>query len=245
MSTRALTLTQTTIGKKALMAASGVVMVLFVVGHLSGNLTAFQGAQAFNEYAVFLRTLGPLLWIARGAILVSFLVHVKAAMDLWQRNKDAGAGANRYHGQKTQKTDWAALSMYLSGPGLLLYIVFHLAHLTFGYYLFGEGNVFGVEGYTFDEMNPYNNMVRGFQVWWISALYIVGVLGLCLHLFHGIWSMFQTVGANHPKYNGLRRDLAIGLSALLALGFISIPVAAYLGGLPLSTETFYFPELQH
>ncbi|MEO0326701.1 MAG: succinate dehydrogenase cytochrome b subunit [Myxococcota bacterium] len=244
MSTQALTLTQTTIGKKALMAVSGVVMVLFVIGHLSGNLTAFDSPRAFNEYAAFLRTLGPLLWVARIAILVSFLVHVKAAMDLWQRNKQAGAGASRYRGQKKQKTDWAALSMYLSGPGLLFYILFHLAHLTFGPYLF-SGNVFGVEGYTFDEMNPYNNMVLGFQVWWISALYIVGVIGLGIHLSHGVWSMFQTIGANHPRYNRYRDWVAIGIAALLSLGFIAIPVAVLTGALQPSTETFYFPELKH
>ncbi|MEM1416820.1 MAG: succinate dehydrogenase cytochrome b subunit [Myxococcota bacterium] len=245
MSTRALTLTSTTIGKKAVMAASGAIMLLFAIGHLTGNLKAFQGARSFNEYAAFLRTLGPLLWVARGAILVSFLVHVKAAMDLWQRNKQAGAGAARYHGQKKQKTDWAALSMYLSGPGLLVYILVHLAHLTFGHYLFGESAVLGIEGYVFDEMNPFNNMVLGFQVWWIAAFYCVGVIGLGIHLFHGIWSMFQTAGANHPRYNHLRRDLAIILSTLLTLGYLSIPIATLAGLIEPTNETFFFPELKH
>ena len=240
---RALTLTKTTIGKKAIMAASGVAMLGFVVGHLSGNLKAFAGAEAFNEYAVWLRTMPGLLWGARIALLGALFAHMAAAFSLWSRNRVARK--SRYAKKKDLATDYAAKTMYWSGPILFFYLVFHLVHLTFGGMIFGEeAAVFGIEGYTWDHSNPYNNLVQGFQHWAIVVPYVLGVIALGMHLFHGIWSAFQTVGLNHTRYNHLRRDLAIALAVFLTLGFLSLPFAVVMGWLQPTDQTFFYPELE-
>ena len=224
---RALTLTNTTIGKKALMAVSGVVMLGFTIGHLSGNLKAFASAESLNEYAEWLRSMPAVLWGTRLAIGGALVVHLWSAYSLWARNR--GARTTRYAKKKDLATDYAAKTMYWSGPILFFYIVFHLMHLTLGGMIFGDSAMFGIEGYVWEEGNVYNNMVRGFQHWLIFIPYVLGVLALGFHLFHGIWSAFQTVGLNHTRYNHLRRDLAIGLAVLLTVGFLSIPFAVLFG----------------
>ncbi len=239
---RALTLTKTTIGKKALMALSGVAMLGFVIGHLSGNLKVFAGAEDFNEYAVWLRTMPGLLWGARIALLGALAAHMASAFSLWSRNKSARK--SRYTKKKDLATDYAAKTMYWSGPILFFYIVFHLVHLTFGGMIFGESAVFGIEGYEWDHSNPYNNMVLGFQHWAVVVPYVLGVIALGVHLFHGIWSAFQTVGLNHTKYNFLRRDLSIALAVFITAGFLSIPVAVLAGWIEPTTQTFFYPELE-
>jgi succinate dehydrogenase / fumarate reductase cytochrome b subunit len=240
---RALTFTKTTIGKKAIMALSGVVMLGFVVGHLAGNLKVFSGPEAFNEYAVWLRTVPALLWGTRLALLAALGAHLASAFALWSRNKDART--SRYAKKKSLATDYAAKTMYWSGPILFFYIAFHLVHLTFGGMIWGEeAAILGIEGYTWDHSNPYNNMVMGFQHWVVVVPYVLGVSALGVHLFHGIWSAFQTVGANHPRYNHLRRDLSIALAVFLTLGFLSIPAAALMGWIEPTTQTFFYPELE-
>ncbi|MBO6940415.1 MAG: succinate dehydrogenase cytochrome b subunit [Deltaproteobacteria bacterium] len=240
---RALTLTKTTIGKKAIMALSGVAMLGFVVGHLAGNLKVFSGPEAFNEYAVWLRTVPALLWGTRLVLLAAVAAHMASAFSLWSRNR--GARKNRYAKKKDLATDYAAKTMYWSGPILLFYILFHLLHLTFGGMIWTDGAaLFGFEGYTWAHSNPYNNMVIGFTHWPVVVPYVLGVCALGIHLFHGIWSAFQSMGANHPRYNHLRRDLAIALAVFLTLGFLSIPAAAMMGWIEPTTQTFYYPELE-
>jgi len=244
---RALTLYNTTVGKKAAMAASGVILLGFTVGHLYGNLKAFWGAQAYNDYAAGLRDIPALLWGVRLALLFAVSVHIASAAMLWGRNRNARP--DRYAKKKDLATDYAAKTMYLSGPILLFYILFHLAHLTFGGEIFGfqgedgAGALFGIDGYVFNRHNPYNNMVMGFQHWPVVVPYVLGVLALGTHLFHGIWSMFQSIGANHPKYNHLRRDAAIALAVFLTLGNLSFPIAVQLGYLEPTTQPFYYEQL--
>lgn len=239
--TKALTFYSTSIGKKAVMAVSGVVMLGFTLGHLSGNLKVFAGPEEFNEYAVWLRTVPALLWGTRLAILGAFLVHFASAYQLWKRNK--GARKSRYAKTAYKATDYAARTMYWTGPILFFYILFHLVHLTFGGQIFGDSAIFGFEGYVWEPSNPYNNLVRGFQHWPIVVPYVLGVTCLGIHLFHGIWSMFQSIGANHPRYNALRRDAAIAVAALLTIGFLSIPIAVQAGYLEPTLQTFDYPEL--
>ena len=135
----------TTIGKKAVMAASGIILLGFTLGHLSGNLKAYAGPTEYNEYARWLRTVPALLWGARLALLFSFLAHMYSAFSLWKRNKNARP--SRYHKKVDLATDYAAKTMYLSGPILLFYVLFHLVHLTFGGQIFGDSAIFGIEGY--------------------------------------------------------------------------------------------------
>ncbi len=224
---RALTLTKTTIGKKVLMAVSGTVILGFSIGHLAGNLKVFASAQSYNDYAAFLHDTPALLWGTRIVLLFAFSAHIAAAAALWSRNR--AARPNRYAKKKDLATDYAAKTMYWSGPILAFYLVFHLAHLTLGGVIFGDANLFGIEGYVFDPQNPYNNLVNGFRHWPIVVPYIFGVCALGMHLFHGIWSLFQTLGASHPKYNPFRRDVAIGLAVLLSAGYLSIPIAVQAG----------------
>lgn len=238
---RTVTLLNSSIGKKALMAASGVMLLGFTIVHLTGNLNAYAGPEKYNEYARWLRTMPLTLLAARIVLAGVFAVHVASAYSLWKRNSEARAG--RYAKSVDLATDYAAKTMYYSGPILLFYVVFHLVHLTWGGMIFGDSNLLGIEGYTWEVSNPYNNMVRGFQHWPVVIPYVLGTLALGVHLFHGIWSMFQSLGANHPKYNTYRRDIAIGIAALLTIGNLSFPVAVYFGYLEPTTLRFNFPEL--
>ncbi len=226
---RALTLYQTSIGKKAVMAVSGVVLVGFVIGHLLGNMNAYLGPQAFNEYANGLRDHPSLLWGIRILLLVSVLAHIVSGLTLVARNR--AARPTRYAQKKDIATTYAAKMMPLTGITLLAYIAFHLAHLTFG----------ALPG--FDVTNPYNNLVRGFESPLLCGIYVIGNLSLGVHLYHGVWSMFQSVGANHPKYNHLRTDLAVAIATFLTVGFLSFPVMVKAGILQPTTEVFHLPNL--
>ncbi len=237
----ALKLYDTTIGKKAAMAASGVILLGFTLGHLSGNLKVFAGAESFNEYSRWLRTVPALLWGARIALLFAFATHIHAALSLIARNR--AARPTRYKMKEDVATTYAAKAMVWTGPVLLFYVLFHLAHLTFGGQLFGSGDILGIAGYTWEPSNPYNNMVRGFQHVGVVIPYVLGVLALGMHLSHGIEAMLQSLGASHPRYNHLRRQVALVLAGLLVAGFLSIPLAALTGLIEPTSQTFNFPEL--
>lgn len=228
---RALTLYRTSIGKKAAMAASGVVLFGYVIGHLAGNLQLYQGPEAINEYAAWLRTQLPLLWGTRVLLLLSFGVHVVAATQLALRKRAARPAG--YRSRKDLVTNYAARTMYWSGPILLLFVLYHLAHLTFGF----------TPGYEFNPSNVYNNVVYGFRTWWVSAIYIVGQLALGLHLFHGVWAMFGSVGWTHPRYNIWRRRLAVAAAVLITAGNLSFPIAVMAGWVEPTMQHFYYPEL--
>ncbi len=238
---KALKLYDTTIGKKAAMAASGIILIGFTLGHLSGNLKAFAGAESFNEYSRWLRTVPLLLWGTRLALLFAFVTHIHAALTLLARNR--AARPVRYHMKEDVATTYAAKAMVWTGPVLLFYVLFHLAHLTFGGQLFGGGHVLGIAGYTWEPSNPYNNMVRGFQHVGVVVPYVLGVLALGMHLAHGFEAMFQSLGASHPRYDHLRRQGARVLAGVLVAGFLSIPLAVQAGLLEPTTQTFNFPEL--
>lgn len=212
---RALSLTQTTIGKKALVAVTGAILFGFVIGHLAGNLILLAGPDAYNAYAAGLKGNPPLLWGVRITLLVSVLVHVVLTMQLAGRN--AQARPTPY--QKPRQdlvTTYAARTMVLSGPIVFLYILFHIAHFTAPGLSIG-GN--------FDPENVYLNVVHGFGVWWVSAIYIFANILLGLHLYHGGWSLFQSLGANHPKYNVWRTRAAVALALFVSGGNVFIPVA--------------------
>ena len=209
---RALTLHQTTIGKKVIMALSGAVFVGFVIGHFLGNLNLYLGPEALNGYAETLKSLGPLLWVARIVLLAALLVHVGAAFSLWSRNK--AARKSRYKQRKDLATDYAARTMYWTGPILLLFIIAHLLHFTI------------VPAHPGD---VYRNVVEGFSNPLVASFYIAANVALGFHLFHGIYSAFQSLGANHPRYNPLRRDVAIAISAAITLGNISFPISVLAG----------------
>jgi succinate dehydrogenase / fumarate reductase cytochrome b subunit len=210
---------QSTIGKKAVMAITGFIGFGFVIGHLIGNLQAFPflgGAEALNAYAVALRKLGPLLYLARFILVAAVVLHIVAAYQLTRVSlKNRPTDYKRW---MPRGSDYASRTMRWSGPILLFFIVYHLMHLTFGnaHPNFQHGDV-------------YANLVSGFRVWYVSAFYIVAMIALALHLYHGIWSMFQTLSLNNLSYNHALHRFSVISAIVIALGNISIPVAVLIG----------------
>ncbi len=209
------------------MAVSGVVLYGFVFIHMLGNLKVYQGREAFNHYAEGLRTIGApffargqLLWLARIILLIALIVHVVAVVQLYRRK--AAARKHSYKKFEGLEFSYASRTMLWGGVLLLVYVVYHLLHMTFG----------SVHP-NFVPGDAYNNFVVGFQQWPASLAYIVAMIPLGLHLYHGFWSMLQTMGANNPKYNRMRRPIALTLAALIVLLNISFPVAVLLGWVTL------------
>jgi succinate dehydrogenase / fumarate reductase, cytochrome b subunit len=205
-------------GKKAVMALTGVVLVGFVIVHMSGNLQVFAGPDRFNAYAHALKAMAPLLWGARLTLLASVFLHIWSAFSLWRLKKQARPIG--YVRKQAIASSYAARTMYWSGPILLLFIIYHLLQFTIG-----------MGGTPFIEDEPYDNVVAGFKVIPIALFYILAMACLCFHLFHGIWSLFQTLGLNHPKYTPMLRVLAKVIAIALFIGFSSIPIAVMLGQL--------------
>ncbi len=219
----ALALYRSTIGKKVAMALTGLILVGFVVAHMLGNLKIFTGSQHLNEYGEFLRTVGEplfpysvLLWIARIVLLGSVVVHIVAATQLTML--DRASRPERYVFHKKQQATYASLTMRWGGLIILLFVIYHILHFTTGA---AHGN--------FIEGDVYHNVVSGFQVWYVSVVYIAAMVALGFHLYHGVWSMFQTLGLNSSKWNGLLRGLSVLTALVVAGGNILIPVAVLAG----------------
>lgn len=207
-----------TLGRKAVMAVTGLVLFGFVVGHMAGNLQVFLGPAALNEYGIFLREFlhGTGIWIARGGLLAAVLLHIWAATSLTLDSR--AARPQGYRKVRHTESTYASRTMVWSGPILALFIVYHLLHLTLGsaHPSFVEGDV-------------YRNVVVGFGVPWVSAFYIAAMLCLGLHMYHGVWSMLQSLGLSHPRWNRLRFAFSALSTAAVVIGNISIPVAVLLG----------------
>ena len=210
-----------TLGKKALMAVTGVVMFGFVVGHLIGNLQVFAGDKgaALDAYALFLKNTPALLWGTRGLIFVSLVLHVWAAVSL-KRLSDA-ARPIPYKVHKDLASNLPARNMYWGGLSLLFYVGYHLMHFTIG--------VASPIATDFNSGHVYQNMVRSFQNPAMSAVYMLAMFALGMHLYHGLYSLFQTLGLNHPAYLPRIRNGARAFGALVAVGFCTIPVAILTG----------------
>jgi succinate dehydrogenase / fumarate reductase cytochrome b subunit len=204
------------IGMKVVMALTGLVMVGYLVVHLLGNLLVFAGSSSINRYAEFLRGSLPLLWGTRAVLLLSLVLHVHAALALTRLA--ARARPERYHGLKPQASTHAARLMRVGGVVLLAFVIFHLLHLTTGsvHPDFLPGDV-------------YRNIVLGLGVAPVAGFYLVAMVALALHLQHGVWSLFQTLGFAHPHLDGVRRGLARGLAVVLGVGFAIIPIAVLSG----------------
>ena len=218
---------RTSIGKKLLMASASILLFLFIVGHLAGNLKIFLGEDSFNHYAEWLRVAGtPLfpdqgvLWIARVVLLAALAVHVGVYIQLWMQKRRARS--TRYKKYDPQVFSWASRTMMWGGIAIFGFVVFHLLHLT-------TGDIQPDLAYEFQRSNPYENAIAGFRVWWVTAFYVVGVVSLGMHLYHGLWSAMQTFGINNPTYNRYRRPTAGAIAALITIGYLSIPLAVAMG----------------
>jgi succinate dehydrogenase / fumarate reductase, cytochrome b subunit len=215
---RPITFWQSTNGKKVVMAVTGAMMFLFVVGHMLGNLQMFEAPEHINAYGHFLHNLGELLWIERGVMLLAIALHITATVQLALRNKAARPVG--YSRKEAINSSYASRTMYWSGPIVLAFIIFHLLQFTAG--------VVHPQA-TFTQGEVYANVVSGFKVWWVSAWYIVAVGLLCVHLSHGIWSMFQSVGLAHKRHTVLLKKAAQAIAILIFLGYSSIPISVLLG----------------
>ncbi|HVS50894.1 MAG TPA: succinate dehydrogenase cytochrome b subunit [Opitutaceae bacterium] len=236
---------RSSIGRKILMAVSGLILIGFVVGHLVGNLQVFQEPDHINGYAAFLRQLGPTLWIARLVILASAVVHIWAATVLTLENRRA-RGGEPYGVNYTIRATLASRTMRLTGYVVLAFVIYHLAHFTWGaaqsatfkenlarYTLQHDYRVAGFvtvpQGAVVEDV--YNMVVLGFQNPLVSLFYIVAVGLLSFHLLHGFDSMFQTLGLRSSRWSGGLRKICVLFCALYFLGNLAIPGAVLLGRL--------------
>ena len=200
------------------MAVTGAMMFAFVVGHMLGNLQMFEAPEHINAYGHFLHNLGELLWIERGILLLAIALHIVATVQLALRSK--AARPIGYSRKEAINSSYASRTMYWSGPIILAFIIFHLLQFTAGY-IHPQA--------TFTEGEVYSNVVSGFQVWWVSVWYIFSMCLLGLHLSHGLWAMFQSVGLGHPRLTPMLKIGARATAALIVLGYISIPISVMLG----------------
>jgi succinate dehydrogenase / fumarate reductase cytochrome b subunit len=230
------------VGKKAVMAVTGFVLFGFVLLHMIGNLKLYEGSRVLNDYAAFLRSAGEpalpasgLLWTLRVVLLAAVGLHLWAAWRLTAMGNAArpiayasrppirlkvGGPAHRLHvgGPTPTTTSYAARTMRWGGVILLLFVIYHLLHLTWG--VVHPGFIAG---------DVYHNVVTGFQVWWVSLFYIAAQAALGLHLYHGLWSCFQSLGWNHPRFNHWRAGFAHVFAWAITLGNISFPLAVLTG----------------
>lgn len=207
---------RSSIGKKVLMAASGAVLFGFVIAHMLGNLQVYLGPDVFNGYAEKLRRLGPLLWAMRAGLLGAVVLHIWSAYSVTRMSWTARPAG--YREREARESTYASRTMRWGGVVLLLFIVYHLMHLTLGnaHPDFVTGDVF-------------HNFVVGFQSPVVSGSYIAAMAALGLHLYHGVWSMMQTVGLSHPRYDHLRHALATLIAVVVVAGNVSFPVAVLTG----------------
>jgi len=227
------------------MAVSGLILLGFVIGHLVGNLQIFQAPDHINGYAVFLRSLGPTLWIARLVIIASVVIHIWAATVLTLENAEARGGA--YVFKHTIRATLSSRTMRVTGYVVLAFLLYHLAHFTWGlvqtgtfketlapYTMHEDYRVAGfvvVKAGTPDVPDVYNMVILGFQNPVVSLFYIVAVGLLSFHLLHGIDSMFQTLGLRSEKWAGALRKLAAVFCLVYFLANLAIPGAVLTGKL--------------
>lgn len=216
------------VAKKWTMAVSGVILLGYIAAHMLGNMKVYLGPESINDYGEALRDLGGhlaprthLLWIMRIGLTAAFAIHIHAAYSLTRTNLRA-RGRIRYDVPREYlAANYASRTMRYSGVIVLLFIVFHLADLTWG-----TANPDFMRG------DPYNNMIASFQRVPVAIAYIVANLALGLHILHGVWSLFQSIGANNPVYNRWRRYLAWAFTAVIVIGNLSFPIAVQLGIIP-------------
>ncbi len=219
-----LNLYQTAVGKKWVMAVTGLGLIGFVIVHMIGNLKVYLGPSEINEYGEALRDLGGhlvprtwLLWLLRIGLVVMFALHLHAAISL---TRMANKANQAYVGGRDYiAASYASRTMRWTGPIILLYLVYHLADLTWGWWL-GDDFVRG---------DPYHNLSESLSSLPVAIVYVVANAALAVHLFHGTWSMFQSLGINNPRYNQLRRSAAGGVAGLILVGNLSFPILAQAG----------------
>lgn len=224
---------QTAVGKKWVMAVTGIMLMGFVLVHMIGNLHVYEGPEHFNGYGEALRDLGGelvprtyALWALRLGLIVAFVLHIHSAAALTimnKRSRPQGYQAARSY----SAANFASRTMRWTGVIILLYLVFHLADLTWGWWL-GDDYIRG---------DVYNNVTRSLSSVPIAIIYIVANIAVAVHLYHGAWSMFQSLGWNNPKFNQARRMFASGFAGIILIGNLSFPILTLAGVVSQDTRT--------
>lgn len=215
---------QTAVGKKWVMALTGIGLLGFVLVHMIGNLHMYEGPNQVNQYAESLRELGGhlaprtlVLWIMRLGLIGMFALHIHAAVTLTRMNQTSNS---KYQSARDYAAvNFASRSMRWTGLIIGLYVIFHLMDLTWGVFL----------GDTYVRGDVYHNLTESLSTIPVTIVYIVANVALAVHIFHGVSSMFQSLGINNPTINGLRRNLAGGIATVILLGNLSFPIAAATG----------------
>lgn len=217
---RIIALWRTSIGKKVAMALTGIIMVGFLISHMASNVLVHTAPYKLDEYGAFLRSFGPLLWVARLGLLAAVAIHIAAAYQLTRMARAARPVS--YDRHELQVSNYATRTMRWGGVLILVFLVYHLLHYTTGtlHPDFRHGEV-------------GRNLIVGMQVRPVAIFYVISMLALGLHFWHGIWSVFQTLGLNHPAWNRTRRVIAVVLTIVVIGGFLTIPLAALFGMLPV------------
>lgn len=211
------------IGKKAVMAVTGVMLFGYVIAHLLGNLQIYSADHGqINRYAAFLHdpaNAAP-LWTARCVLLAAVVMHIVASVQLWKLKRDARP--IQYVKKADVPTSYAARTMMWSGPIVAAFVIFHILHLT-------VGAVLPLQELSENHPDVRTNVIAGFMNPAVSGFYILAMILLCMHLYHGLWSMFQSLGFSHPRYTPLLKKGAALVAILIAIGNCSIPIAVMLG----------------
>lgn len=218
----------TSVGAKMVMAVTGFLLFAFVLGHMAGNLQVFAGADKLNSYAAFLQSNQVLLWFVRASLLVILVLHVWSSSRLTLDNR--AARGTSYVVNKPVKASFPSRNMYLTGAMVFFFVAYHLAHFTLGW-THPEIKAF------IDPLgrpDVYRMVVVGFSSVWVSSTYIIAMVLLGIHLWHGASSMFQSLGMTRPRYRGFFDGFGPVFASLIVLGNVSMPIAILAGLVPLN-----------
>lgn len=205
-----------TVGKKVVMAVTGIMLVGFVFAHMLGNLQMFLGADAMNRYAAFLKSTGELLWVARAGLFGAAVLHIVSAVQLTLINR--AARPTNYAKREPQVSTLASRTLRWGGVILALFIVYHIGHFTLGTF-----------HPAFSHTGVYGNVIIGFQSPWVVLFYVLAMAALGMHLFHGVWAGFRTLGLQKRSASPIQRSAALWVAIIVWAGFTAIPVAVLLG----------------
>jgi succinate dehydrogenase cytochrome b subunit len=222
--TRIATFWETSVGKKAVMAVTGLILVAYLITHVLANLLVFTGPDRINRYAALLHATGGALWAARLVLLVAVILHIVAATQLALRRRAARPVAYAA-GREPQVSTLASRTIRWGGALLLVFIIFHILHFT-------TGTVHP----DFVELDPYHNVTTGFRNPLVALFYLIAMAALGFHLYHGVWSSGRSLGVSPPSPHPLRRRVALVLGGFIWLGFTVIVAAAWLGMIPGATR---------
>jgi len=214
---RVVALWHTSVGKKAVMAVTGILMVAYLITHVLANLLVFQGPEQINAYSRFLHGTGGALWAARLVLFAAVVLHILAAVQLTAR-RQAARPVRYAGGREAQVSTFASRSIRWGGGFILVFLVYHILHFTLG-----------TLHTSFVEGDPYHNVATGFASPPVVAFYELAMAAVGLHLYHGIWSSGRSLGLSAPSPHPLRRQLALVLAVIVWAGFAVIPVAVYAG----------------